>query len=261
MIQDPAYRLAHSFVTPRANPLAEMRLFLFPYAGGSPAVFHKWASQFPASMEVWTASYPGRGSRYGEAPIRQIKTLAEMLSEAIRPLLDKPFALFGHSMGGLLAFELARNLRRHSLPPPERLFVSACGAPHLPDPHPLLHRLPDADFINSLQQLHGLPVEVLEHPALLQVLLPVLRADFEAFENYLPTAGETPLHCPVVAFGGLDDPRVNRARLEGWVQHTDSSFEAYYFPGDHFFLRQAQGEVIAAIIAELVATHAENETL
>ncbi len=261
MDQHPAYSITDWFVTPRPNPAAEIRLFLFPYAGGGPAVFNKWALEFPASIEVWIAHYPGRGARYQEAPVKEIRTLAERLSQAIRPFLDKPFAFFGHSLGGLLAFELARNLRSNHLPQPQLLFVSAYGAPHLPDPHPPTHGLPDADFIKSLQQLNGIPVEVLKHSELMKLLLPVLRADFEAFESYVYVADEAPLHCPIVAFGGLDDSRVSRERIEGWALHTDSSFKVQYIPGDHFFISQAKEEVIASITTELVTTHAKNETL
>ncbi len=158
MDQHPAYNITDWFVTQRANPPAEIRLFLFPYAGGGPAVFNKWALEFPASIEVWIAHYPGRGARYQEAPVKEIRTLAERLSQAIRPFLDKPFAFFGHSLGGLLAFELARNLRSNHLPQPQLLFVSAYGAPHLPDTHPPPPRNTHGVFKNCFEQLKCITV-------------------------------------------------------------------------------------------------------
>jgi medium-chain acyl-[acyl-carrier-protein] hydrolase len=235
------------FVCPPANSEAESRLFLFPYAGAGPAVFNQWSSRFPGNLETWIVHYPGRGSRHTEPPINQVDLLAERLSEAIQPFLDKPFAFFGHSLGGMIAFELTRHLRRKNLPQPEILFLSACGAPHIPDPNPPLHTLPDDRFLQSLGQLHGVPAELSHQPDVLQLLLPILRADFEAVENYVYRP-ELPLRCPIAAFGGLDDPRLSRERLEAWCLQTASSFKSQYFPCDHFFIHTAREAVIAAIV-------------
>jgi medium-chain acyl-[acyl-carrier-protein] hydrolase len=244
------------FVCPQVNLEAETRLFLFPYAGGGPAVFHKWPAKLPNHLEGQIAHYPGRGSRHNEPPLKQIISLVERLSQAILPLLDKSFAFFGHSLGGLIAFELTRHLRRNNLPQPQILFVSACGAPHIPDPHPSIHLLPDSDFVNSLQQLNGIPSELLQQDDVLQMLLPMLRADFEAMESYIYTSDNSPLRCPIVAFGGLHDPRVSRERVEGWGSYTNARFSSQYFPGDHFFINTARDSVIASIVAEVTSSHA-----
>jgi medium-chain acyl-[acyl-carrier-protein] hydrolase len=244
------------FVCPQVKWEAETRLFLFPYAGGGPAVFHKWPAKLPNHLEGWITHYPGRGSRHNEPPLKQIISLVERLSQAIQPLLDKSFAFFGHSLGGLIAFELTRHLRRNNLPQPQILFVSACGAPHIPDPHPSIHLLPDSDFVNSLQQLNGIPSELLQQDDVLQMLLPMLRADFEAMERYIYTSDNSPLRCPIVAFGGLDDVRVSRERVEGWGLHTNATFSSQYFPGDHFFINTARDSVIASIVAEVTSSHA-----
>ena len=241
------------FVCTQANPEADTRLFLFPYVGGGPALFRKWSAKPLEHTEAWSAHYPGRGSRHSEAPVKQITTLAERLSQAIQPLLDKPFALFGHSLGGLVAFELARYLRKNNLPQPIILFVSACGAPHLPDPHPSIHALPDSEFIEALKELNGIPSELFHQSDVIQLLIPILRSDLEAIESYLYTPDESPLNCPIIAFGGLDDPRVSRERLEGWISHTDSSFKSQYFPGDHFFINTARESIMASITAEIKA--------
>ncbi|HSB01711.1 MAG TPA: alpha/beta fold hydrolase [Anaerolineales bacterium] len=242
------------FICPQANPEAELRIFLFPYAGGSPSVFNKWAAGFPGNVETRIAHYPGRGSRHNEALIKQISVLAEGLAEAVQPLADKPFAFLGHSLGGLVAFELARGLRRSHQRQPDILFISACGAPHLPDPHPPIHELPDPEFLHSLQQLHGVPAEALQQPEVMQLLLPILRADFQAMESYVYTP-EPPLPCPIRALGGCDDPRLSRKRLEDWCLQTSSSCKAEYFAGDHFFIHTAREAVIASITAELAAAH------
>src|SRR5436309_3111491 len=152
------------FVCPQSNPEAETRLFLFPYAGGGPAAFGKWSAELSNHVEAQIAHYPGRGSRHNESPIKQIVTLVARLSQAIQPLLDKPFAFFGHSLGGLVAFELTRHLRRNNFPLPETLFVSACSAPQLPDLYPPIHGLPDAEFLKSLGQLNGIPSDLLHQP-------------------------------------------------------------------------------------------------
>jgi len=246
------------FVNWHNNPSAEARLFLFPYAGGGPAVFGKWAADLPDTFEMWTVHYPGRGSRHNEPPIKQIDSLAEQLSHAILSQLDKPFIFFGHSLGGLVAFELTRQLRQQNLPRPTILFVSACGAPHLPDPHAPIHALPEAEFLKSLEQLNGIPPEILHQPEVMQLLLPIVRADFEAIEGYVYSAEVPALDCPIVAFGGLDDPRVSRERIEGWALHTVSPFKSQYFPGDHFFLNTAREAVIASFTSELMAAYAKD---
>lgn len=251
---DPVSSSANAwFVCTQANPEADTRLFLFPYAGGGPAVFRKWSAKPLNHTEAWIAHYPGRGSRHSESPVKQITTLAERLSQAIQPLLDKPFALFGHSLGGLVAFELARYLRKGNLPQPTVLFVSACGAPHLPDPHPPIHTLPGSEFTEALKELNGIPSELFHQSNVMELLVPILRADLEAIESYLYTPNEPPLNCTIIAFGGLDDPRVSRERLEGWISHTDSSFKSQYFPGDHFFINTARESIMASITAEIKA--------
>lgn len=241
------------FTCPQANPGAETRLFLFPYAGGGPAVFNQWVSGIPNTVEALIAHYPGRGSRHQEAPIKQITTLVENLFLAIQPLLDKPCAFFGHSLGGMVAFELAHHLRYHGLPQPQILFISACGVPHLSDPHPPIHALPDSDFLKSLQQLKSIPSELLDQPEVMQLLLPIVRADFKAIENHVHSPVELPLDVPIVAFGGLDDSRVSRERLEGWSLYTNSGFQLQYFPGDHFFIHTDRETVIAAVLQSIYA--------
>ena len=244
------------FVCPRFNPNAEARLFLFPYAGGGPAAFSRWTAEFPATIEAWIAHYPGRGSRHNELPIKQISALVEKLSEAIQPLLDRPFAFFGHSMGGLVAFELVKYLRDNDSSQPANLFISACGAPHLPDPHQPIHALPDAEFVHALKELNGIPSELLDFPEIIEVLLPALRADFEIVESYRYTPNKPPLDILIVAYGGLNDPRISREQLEGWATQTNSDFKSIYFPGDHFFINVAKDEIVRSIARELMSSPA-----
>lgn len=244
------------FVTPRANPKAEVRLFLFPYAGGGPSVFGKWFAEFDMHLEAYAAHYPGRGSRYKDPPIKQIDILVKRLSHAIQPFLSKPFAFFGHSLGGLVAFELVRQLRQQNLSQPQILFISACGPPHLPDLNLSIHNLSDFEFLEKLKELNGIPAEVANKPELLELVLPIVRADFEAFENYQYVPNEIPFTFPIHAFGGLDDLRVSHEHLAGWALHTNAGFKSHYFPGNHFFISTAQDMVIKSINTEIKISHA-----
>ncbi len=229
-----------------------MRLFLFPYAGGGPAAFWKWSVKFPDHIETWIAHYPGRGSRYNEVPAKRLSLLVEGIYKSIHPLLDKPFAFFGHSLGGLVAFELTHFLRQKDLPQPTVLFISACDAPQLPDPRPPIHRLPNPEFVKALHELNGIPEEIATQLELMKILLPTLRADFEVAESYQYDSSERPLSCPIVAFGGSDDPHTSRERMESWASQTSSRFKSIYFPGDHFYLNSAKDEIVQSIISEMM---------
>jgi medium-chain acyl-[acyl-carrier-protein] hydrolase len=184
--------------------------------------------------------------------------LAERFAEAIQPLLNRPFGFFGHSLGGLVAFELSRQMQRQNLPQPQILFVSACGAPHLSDPHPPIHGCSDFEFLKSLQELNGIPAELLRQPEVMQLLLPILRADFEALESYEYSPDSSLLHIPIVALAGLEDPRVSLERVQGWALHTDAGFTPHYFDGDHFFINTCREAVIASLVAELISSHEKN---
>ncbi len=245
------------FVCPQPNPSAESRLFIFPSAGGSPAAFSKWTA---GNIETFVAHYPGRGSRFNEPAIKKLDVLVEDLLHEIQPLLDKPFALFGHSMGGLIAFELAQSLRRFdpsiklraSLPRPTQLFISACAAPQFSDSNPPIHSLPDDDFLDALKKFNGIPSEILNQPEALKIFLPILRVDFEAVETYRFDLNDPPLDIPIIVFGGLHDARVNRERIEGWADQTTARFESHYFPGGHFFIHDIREAMMRSIAAEFL---------
>lgn len=236
-------------VRPRPHPRPALRLFCLPYAGGGAPIFHSWAAALPAGIELCPVQYPGRGSRLAEPPHRTIASLAQALLPALRPLLDRPFALFGHSMGALLGFELARMLH-HEGRSPAQLFVSAHRAPQLPDTEEPLHALPEPELIEQLRKLNGTPPEILAHAELLELMLPVLRADFAACETYAYAPGP-PLACPLTAFGGLRDPHVPREALAAWQTQTSGPFALRMFPGDHFFLSSDQQQLLAAIARDL----------
>lgn len=238
------------FVRPQVKPEAKSRLFFFPYAGGAPAVFTKWCADLPSHIEGIVVHYPGRGSRFNEPTIKDMPRMVADLAQNIQPLLDKPFAFFGHSMGAWIAFELARHLRTQHLQTPRQLFISACGAPQLPDLNQKIHQLPDDEFLNELDKLNGIPAE-LKNPEVMSLLLPIVRADFQLVETYEYRSDE-PFDFPIFAFGALDDPRVNRKRIEAWSIHTKAKFVSQFFPGDHFFIHEAREHILNLIIREIV---------
>jgi len=223
----------------KLNPQARLRLFCFPYAGTGDSIFRTWPDGLPADVEVCPVQFPGRGTRLMETPFTQLSHLVQALAQALVPLLDKPFAFFGHSMGALVGFELARQLRRQSGVQPVRLFVSAARAPQIPHRDRPIHALPEGEFLAELRRLNGIPEKVLEEAELMQIMLPVLRADFAVYETYVYST-EPPLHCPISTFGGLQDQRVSRGDLEAWRNQTNGSFSLRMFPGDHFFWNTTQ---------------------
>ena len=234
----------------RPNPQASLRLFCFPYAGGRNLIFRGWQEGLPAAVEVCPVELPGRGRRLREPPFTKLTTLVEATAEAILPLLDKPFAFFGHSMGAMISFELARRLRREHAPTPVHLFVSGRRAPHIPDTDPPTYDLPEPEFLDELRRLNGTPQEVLEHAELIQLMMPLLRADFEVVQTYRYTPGP-PLDCPITAFGGLHDVEVPREYLEAWRDYTAAGFTLRMMPGDHFFLHTAQRLLLQVLAQEL----------
>jgi medium-chain acyl-[acyl-carrier-protein] hydrolase len=185
-----------------------------------------------------------------EPPFTQLSPLIQALAQALFPLLDKPFAFFGHSLGALMSFELARQLRRQYGVQPVRLFVSAGRAPQLPHRGLPVHTLPDGDFLAELRRLNGTPRAVLEHEELMQIALPVLRADFAVYETYVYST-ELPLNCPISTCGGLRDRTVSQSDLEAWREQTRGSFSLQMFPGDHFFLHTTQPLLLRVLSQEL----------
>jgi medium-chain acyl-[acyl-carrier-protein] hydrolase len=185
-----------------------------------------------------------------ETPFTQLSPLVRTLAQALGPLLDKPFAFFGHSLGALVGFELARQLRRQSGVQPIRLFVSANRAPQIPHRDRPIHALPEGEFLAELRRLNGIPGKVLEDVELMQIMLPVLRADFAVYETYVYSA-EPPLDCPISTFGGSQDHRVSRGDLEAWRDQTNVSFSLRMFPGDHFFWNTTQSLLLQALSQEL----------
>lgn len=225
---------------------ARMRLFCVPYAGGSATMFRPWTTLAPDGVQIAAIQLPGRDHRLGERPFTAADTLVPSLLDGLRDYLDRPFAIFGHSMGALIAFELTRELRRRAQPLPERLFLSAHRAPHLRDRSTPMHALEHDAFVEALRNLEGTPEEVLEHEELMAILVPTLRADFQLCETY-QWIEERPLDVPLTLFGGTRDPNVSRDELEAWSSMTTGPVTTQMFEGGHLFLQHAHEELMNAI--------------
>lgn len=229
------------------NPAARMRLFCFPYAGLGTSAFRGWSGALGPDVDVCPVQLPGRESRQGEAPFTRIEPLIDAAVVALRPYLDVPFALLGHSLGAAIAFELARRVEVG----PQQLFVSARRAPHLPERLPPIAHLPNAAFVEAVQRRYaGIPAAVLESADVLELLLPRLRADFEVLETY-PYVAADPIACPISAFGGLEDASVTTADLAAWSQHTRGGLRMRMLPGPHLFLQDQRHAMLAAVAEDL----------
>lgn len=239
-------------ICPRPNPQAQVRLFCLPYAGGGAWSFRSWANELPTAIEVCAIELPGRGARMPEQPLTTLEDVLRSLLAALVPYLDKPFALFGHSMGGLLSFELARWLRRDYQLIPTHLLISGRRAPQIPNRDRPIHNLPEPQLLEKLRELNGTPDSILQNQELMQLVLPSLRADFAVIENYIYDP-EPPLDCPIAVFGGLQDFTATPEALEAWRAQTSQTFTRHMFPGDHFFLHSAQAQLLALLRGYIMA--------
>lgn len=231
------------------NINAPYRLFTFPFAGGSSAIYRQWPAGLP-DVEVMAVCLPGRERRFEERPFDSMAALMQQLVPQIAPLLDRPFAFFGHSMGALMAFELVRQLATSKLPQPEKLFLSAFYAPEKLTERQPLHRLPDADFLQRLISFGGIPAAVLDAPELLELLLPTVRADFSMIETFDIAAGN-PIGRDIVAICGSHDHAAPRRDMLGWRNHTTADFSLSELEGGHFFLKSAERELLHLIDVSL----------
>jgi medium-chain acyl-[acyl-carrier-protein] hydrolase len=201
----------------------------------------------PADVEVCAVQLPGRENRLAEAPLRSWTILVDRLADALRPELQHPFALLGHSMGAILAFELALVSQTRWGLVPLHLFVAGRNAPQVPRAPDCLVGLEDEELIEELRRLKGTPQAVLEDPDLMPLLLPALKADFALCAAYTHVE-RAPLRCPITAIGGLQDPHTDIRGLQAWRDQTGAAFVVRMVPGDHFFLATYR-----ALVAQMVA--------
>lgn len=232
------------------SPQRRMRLFCFSYAGGNAFNYVRWQDALDPAIEVCAVQLPGRGARIAEAPISSLPILLRALAPEIARLDDLPSAFFGHSVGALVAFELARYLRLHGMQLPLRLFVSGCQAPQFRSPSRQLHTLPDDAFIEVLRQYAGTPPEVLDSRELISLLLPTIRADFALAENYRYRFAPL-LPIPISTFAGTTDDNKAPGQVDGWQKETSHACQTTWFEGGHFFLNSQRDAVLGQINDEL----------
>jgi medium-chain acyl-[acyl-carrier-protein] hydrolase len=237
-------------VRPKPNASAQVRLVCIPYAGGGTGIYRSWSAKLPPEVELCLAQLPGREVRFGEPLVDRSGVILDALARELKPLADLPLAIFGHSMGALLAFELARRLEGEGVNVLQ-LFVSGRRAPHLPE-RERLHDLPEAKFIEELRRLNGTPEEVFASAELMRLVLPILRADLAVDETHI-LKEEPKLSCPVLALGGRRDAMVPEASIEAWRDYTRGAFKTAFCQGDHFFVQQEREFVLREVASALKA--------
>lgn len=242
---------AADWFTAGANPAGAMRLFFFPFAGGNANAFLPWQALIGPRLELRVAQLPGRGARLFDPPLAELDELVARLTRAVAGLADRPFVFFGHSVGALLAFEVARQLRRTGRPMPVSLWVSGAEGPRTRMVKGRLHDLAEAELIEALREYNGTAAEMLDDRELMQLVLPGVRADFALSECYVYRA-EPPLDLPIHVLTGEDDPFVEPERAAGWSQESSQPVRRHVYPGDHFFLNDHQ-QSIATLLAEAAA--------
>lgn len=240
-------------VCPYPQRHAKVRLFCFPYAGAGSSSYYKWYNFFPDDIEVCGIQLPGRQYRFKEKPFTELLSLVKALACVLQPFLDSPFAFFGHSMGAKISFELARELRRQGMREPSYLFVSGSRAPHMPDREGPIHDLPDDQFIEHLRDYQGTPKNVLNNRELMEIFMPVLRADMKLDRTYICREMAS-LNCPIIALGGDNDKYATYEEVLAWRLHTKGQFTVQFLEGGHFFINtcNSQDHVLHLILRTLL---------
>ncbi len=234
--------------TLKRNP--KLKLLCLPFAGGSSVAYREWGRMLPDSVEVLALEIPGRGQRLMEPLVTHLPDLVRQIAENIQDELDRPYAFFGHSMGAMLAWELSHHLAARYNSEPSFLFLSGRGAPHLNDREEPIHQLSDELFREKIRSFEGTPPEILQHKELMELLLPIIRADFKMVETY-EHKNRPPLNIPITILGGLEDESTPREHLDAWQGYTTASFSVRMFPGGHFFLQKQTARILELIMRDL----------
>jgi medium-chain acyl-[acyl-carrier-protein] hydrolase len=232
--------------------LPRLRLLCFPFAGGVAGTYRSWGAALPPWVEVCPVELPGRGARIREPLFERLDALVSELTTAIAPLLDVPFAFYGHSLGAFVAFEASRELRSRGLPDPLLLAVAAARAPRQTVAWSRLRQLEDGPFADALLAMGGIDRTVLDTPELRDLVLPMVRADWTLIETR-EYREAPPLACPILALRGADDRQVQRSDLIGWGAETRADFEISHVPGPHLFVNDPTPELFALLSRHLRA--------
>lgn len=251
-VLSPSLRL----LSPSVGPRAPLRLLAFPYAGAGAYTYRPWAALLPDHVELIGVQLPGREDRFHSMPIDDLPTVLDELPAEIAAACDDgaDWAVFGHSLGAVLACEVARALiTTHRQVPPRHLLVSGCRALHLVHRNRQpVHDLSDLELIEHMRTLNGTPEEILADPTVMAVLVRLVRADYSLFDQYRYPGGSR-LTCPITVFAGDADPSTSPDTVEPWDQLTTGPCEVHTLPGDHFFVNQSR-DLLVRLISRAVAS-------
>lgn len=234
------------FLVTKPKPQAEFRLFCFPYAGGSATAYSAWAELLPDNVELVAIQPPGRANRLGEPLLTSVPDMAGGVADAIGPWLDRPYMIYGHSLGSIVSFELLHALRARGLALPFHYFCGARRAPHFPPRIAPIHNYPLEEFKAELKTLNGTPEIILNNADLMDIFVPILRTDFKAAYNYRREPAIR-IECPASVFNGAKDDKVLEEDMMGWQEHFAGKVDFRTFEGGHFFMDENRQDVLDAI--------------
>ncbi|MFI7322847.1 thioesterase II family protein [Streptomyces venezuelae] len=243
------------------DPRARTRLIAFPHAGGACGAYRQWQAWTDPGLEVRAVRYPGRAGRFTEPPYTRCEPLARDIAACLQMVADLPLVLFGHSMGALVAFEVAVELERTYGIRPAHLIVSGAPAPHLPSVTPGMRSdAGDAELVEAMRALGGSSEDVLNEPDLVALLLPAMRADLAIGESYRPRA-RTRVAAPLTAMSGVDDGDATPDAVQEWQAYTEGTFRRRSFPGGHFYLHDEQARQVFDRVREQACERPRSEQI
>lgn len=233
--------------------MTKIKLFCFPYAGGSAVIFSKWKQYLDTRIELVPVELAGRGKRIHESLYEDVPEVIEDVYQIVRKAINGgPYALFGHSMGGMISYQLSQKLRENNYPTPQHIFFSGRSAPHVKrSDEKKYHLLGEEEFRKEVITLGGTPPEFFDHPELLEVFLPLLKNDFKLAESDIHNGEIHPLDCSITVFLGKGED-LTTEQCDGWKKHTKKMCTIHYFEGEHFFINNETEQIVTLINDTLV---------
>lgn len=229
----------------------EIILYCFPYSGASASFYLGWTAQLDERIRIVPVEYPGRGSRFSEKLCNDMDDMVEAILPVIMKNGTENCAFFGHSLGGLVAYETALKLREMGMELPKHMFLSGCTPPHVKYGDKMLHLLPDDEFLKELVELGGMNEQVLNNKEILELYLPVIRADYRIYELYKCKSGQESLPVDFTVLTGSTDIIAGGRNMMEWKLYTSKKFQIRHFEGDHFFIHEQLGILIETIEEQL----------
>jgi len=230
----------------KKNPDATIRLFCFHHSGGGASAYYPWADYLLPKIEMIAIQLPGRESRFTEPLNNNLRDITAKLSDGFAIYKDKPFFVFGHSLGALISFEFIKSIHQLYSLSPRHMIVSATKAPHLPFRMKHLSQLDDKALKEELKNYNGIDERILNNDELLDLFLPIIKNDFSIYEHYNFLESMS-IPCDILAISGDQDQTVSPKEILAWAQYTEGKFEHISFPGKHFFIKDHQKKILEMI--------------